>query len=124
MQKRRIYIVDDETPIASTLAAIFKDSGYETECFTRPRTLLEVAAIQRPDALVSDYTMPELSSIELARCVFAMFPACRIFVISGTELSLIKSAVSEAPTPHLTLFSKPVQIGRLLDAVAHACRIV
>ena len=124
MQKRRIYVVDDEVLIASTLAAIFKDTGYETEYFTRPRTLLELAANQPPDAIVSDYTMPELSGIELARCVYALCPACRIFVVSGAELSLIETAIAEAPTPHLTLFSKPVQIRRLLDAVALAFQIV
>jgi len=41
VKKKRIYIVDDEVLIARTLAAIFEESGYETEYFTCPRALLE-----------------------------------------------------------------------------------
>jgi two-component system catabolic regulation response regulator CreB len=123
-KSKRIYIVDDEVLIARTLAAIFEESGYETEYFTRPRTLLEAAGTQPPDALVSDYAMPELSGIELARRIFALCPACRIFLLSTTELSLIETWVAKAPTPDFTFFSKPVQVVQLLDAVAHALRTV
>lgn len=82
VQKHRIYIVDDEVSIARTLADIFEESGYETKCFTHPHALLEAAGTQPPDALVSDYAMPELSGVELARRVFRMRPACRIFLLS------------------------------------------
>jgi DNA-binding NtrC family response regulator len=121
-QTQRIYIVDDEVLIARTLADIFEESGYDTEYFTCPRALLEAAGKQPPDVLVSDYAMPELSGIELARKIFALCPACRIFVLSATELSLIEKRVAKAPTPDFTFFSKPVQLVQLLDAVAHSLR--
>jgi two-component system catabolic regulation response regulator CreB len=120
VEKQRICIVDDEVWIARTLATIFEESGYETEYFTRPRTLLEAAGTQPPNALVSDYAMPELSGIELARRIVALCPACRIFLLLATELSLIETWVAKAPTPDFTFFSKPVQVAQLLDAVAHA----
>jgi two-component system catabolic regulation response regulator CreB len=123
-RKQRIYIVDDEELIAITLAAIFEESGYETKYFTRPRALLEAAGAQPPDVLVSDYAMPELSGIELARSLFALCPACRIFLLSATDLSLIETWVAKAPTPNFSFFSKPVQVVQLLDAVAHALRTV
>jgi len=120
MEKKRIYIVDDEVLIARTLAAIFEESGYETEYFTCPRALLRAAAISPPDILVSDYAMPELSGIELVRKIFALCPTCRLFLLSATELSLIQKCVAEAPTPNFTFLSKPVRVVQLLDAVAHA----
>ena len=73
MQKQRVYIGDDEVLIERTLAAIFEESGYETEYLTCRHGLLEAAGTQPLDALVSDYAMPELSGIELARRVTA-FP--------------------------------------------------
>ena len=124
VQRQRIYIVDDEVLIARTLAAIFEESGYETEYFTCPRALLAAAGTQPPDVLVSDYAMPELSGIELARRIFALCPACRIFLLSATELSLIETWVAKVPTPDFTFFSKPVQVVQLLDAVAHALQTV
>jgi two-component system catabolic regulation response regulator CreB len=123
VQRQRIYIVDDEVLIARTLAAIFEESGYETEYFTCPRALLEAAGAQPPDALLSDYAMPELSGIELARRIVALCPACRVFLLSATELSLIETWVAKVPTPDFTFFSKPVQVAQLLDAAAHALRL-
>ena len=124
MQKQRIYIVDEEVLIARTLAVIFEETGYETEYFTCPHALLEAAGRQPPDALVSDYAVPELSGIELARMIFALCPACRLFLLSATELSLIETWVAKAPTPDFTFFRKPVQVVQMLDAVAHALRTV
>jgi two-component system catabolic regulation response regulator CreB len=103
-KKQHIYIVDDDVLIAGTLAAIFEESGYETEYFTCPRALLEAAGTQPPDALLSDYSMPELSGIELARRIVALCPACRIFLLSATELSLIETRAAKAPTPDFTFF--------------------
>jgi DNA-binding NtrC family response regulator len=124
LQTQRIYIVDDEVLIARTLAEIFEESGYEAEYFTCPRALLEAAGTQPPDALVSDYAMPELSGIELARRIFALCPACRIFLLSATELSLIETGAAAVPTPDFAFFSKPVHLVRLLDAVAQSLRTV
>jgi FixJ family two-component response regulator len=103
MQKKRIYIVRDEEMIERTLALIFEESGYETEYFTRPGALLEAASTRPPNALVSDYAMPVLSGIELDRRLFKLCPACRIFSLSATELSLSKRG---PPKPlHRTLVS-------------------
>jgi DNA-binding NtrC family response regulator len=124
MRKQRVYIVDDDELIARSLAGIFEESGYETEYFIRPAALLEAANTQPPDVLVSDYAMPELSGIELARSLFKVCPSCRIFLISATELSLIEAGAAKAPTPNFRFFRKPIQVGQLLDAVAHALHAV
>jgi two-component system catabolic regulation response regulator CreB len=124
MQKQRVYIVDDEELIARTLAAIFEESGYHAEYFTRPGALLEAASARPPDVLVSDYAMPELSGIELARKLFELCPSCRFFLLSATELSWIETWAAKDPTPDFNFFSKPVHVIQLLDAVAHALHAV
>ena len=40
----RVYVVDDEPLIASKLAAILSDSGYEVEFFTNPLVTLAAVA--------------------------------------------------------------------------------
>ena len=122
MQKQLIFIVDDDVLIARTLAAILQESGYETEYFTHPLSLLEAAGTQPPDALVSDYAMPELSGIELARRISALCPTCQIFLLSATELSSIETLAAKAPTPGFIFFRKPIQLVQLLDALADALR--
>jgi DNA-binding NtrC family response regulator len=75
IQNQRIYFIDDEVSIARTLAAIFEESGYETEYLTCPHALPEAAGTQPLNALVSDCPMPELRGIELVRRVFARCPS-------------------------------------------------
>jgi DNA-binding NtrC family response regulator len=120
MKKQRIYIVDDEELIARTLADIFEENGYEASYFTHPDTVLEAARTHPPDALVSDYAMPELSGIELARRLFELCPTCQIFLLSATELSLIEACAAKAPTPAFSFFGKPASIAQLLASVANA----
>lgn len=120
MKKHRIYIVDDEELIASTLAVIFQENGYGARYFTHPGTVLEVARDCPPDALVSDYAMPELSGVELARKLFELCPTCRIFMLSATELSLIEACAANAPTPAFRYFGKPVPVVQLLASMADA----
>jgi two-component system catabolic regulation response regulator CreB len=76
----RVYVVDDEPLIASTLAAILSDSGYEIEFFTNPLEALAAVAPGSPTILVSDVTMPDLTGVELATRVLDICPHCKVFL--------------------------------------------
>lgn len=79
----RIFVVDDEAIISTTLAAILKLSGFDAVPFTHPIEALQAACLQFPDLLLSDVVMPDLSGIELAIKVQEYCPACKIILISG-----------------------------------------
>jgi len=113
----RVYVVDDEPLIASTLAAILSDSGYEAEFFTNPLEALAAVAPGSPTILVSDVTMPDLTGVELAMRVLDICPHCKVFLMSalGSIDELLEAAGAlEAEFPFMR---KPFHPGVLLDAM-------
>ncbi len=62
----RVFVVDDEPAITFTLAAILRLNGYDVQSFVNPLEALEAIAGNRPDLLISDVMMPEMSGVDLA----------------------------------------------------------
>jgi DNA-binding NtrC family response regulator len=79
----RIFVVDDEYMIATTLAMILKASGFEATSFTKPFEALEQAEGSAPDLLISDIVMPEISGIDLAIRMQEKLPRMKVLLFSG-----------------------------------------
>jgi CheY-like chemotaxis protein len=110
----RIFVVDDEPVIASTLAVIFNRNGYSARCFTDPIEALAAAQSDAPDLLISDVAMPGLSGVDLAIQMRARYPECKILLFSGqaATLDLLENARAQGHDFHLLL--KPVHPSELL----------
>jgi CheY-like chemotaxis protein len=52
----RIFVVDDEPVIASSLAAILRMNGFSARFFTSPLEALAAARSESPDLVISDAT--------------------------------------------------------------------
>jgi two-component system catabolic regulation response regulator CreB len=116
----QVYVVDDEPLIASTLAAILSDSGYEVEFFTNPLEALAAVVPSSPAILVSDVTMPDLTGVELAMRVLDICPRCKVFLMSALDSidELLEAAGAlEAEIPFMR---KPFHPGVLLDAIQNS----
>ena len=61
----RVFVVDDEPVIASTLAAILRMNGFSARFFTCPLEALAAARSESPDLVISDVAMPGISGIDL-----------------------------------------------------------
>ena len=125
----RVFVVDDEHVIASSLAAILKMSGFDATAFGNPLEALDAAEVESPDLLITDVVMPQLSGIELARRLSFRHPSCKILLFSGqaTTADLLLQASGKGCA--FILVSKPVhptdmlrQIGRTLapsESIVH-----
>jgi DNA-binding response OmpR family regulator len=113
----RIFVVDDEHVIASTLAVILNMNGYSTRYFTRPREALSAACFDNPDLLISDVSMPDLSGIDLAIQMRVQCPQCKILLFSGqaNTIDLLEKARSQGLDFQLIL--KPVHPTELLATI-------
>ena len=110
----RIFVVDDEGLIASTLAVIFNRNSYFARSFTEPMEALAAAQSDVPDLLISDVAMPGCSGVDLAIQMRARYPKCKILLFSGqaATLDLLKDARAQGHDFHLLL--KPVHPTELL----------
>jgi CheY-like chemotaxis protein len=113
----KVFVVDDESVIAATLAIILNQSGFQAESFTNPVQALEQARTTRPDLIISDVMMPEMTGIELAIAIKNECPECKILLFSGQAATadLLKSAREQGNEFHLLM--KPIHPADLLQSI-------
>jgi CheY-like chemotaxis protein len=114
----RVFVVDDEHVIASSLAAILRLHGYSATSFTSPLEALTAARSKAPDLLVSDVAMPGLSGVDLAIKIRAECPECRILLFSGQARigDLLKDARSRGH--NFQLLREPVHPTLMLLSIS------
>ncbi len=116
----RVFVVDDERVIASTLAAILQLNGFAADFYIDPFAALDAARTKAPDILISDVVMPGLSGVELAIRTKALCPHCKILLFSGQAATADVLRVAREQGYDFQLLSKPMhpteflsQVGRL-----------
>ena len=117
MEPIRVFVVDDERNIASSLTAILQISGYDARCFVNPLEALEAAQTTEPDLLISDVVMPELSGIDLAVRLKERCPSCKVLLFSGQAgiADLLEAARERGQG--FRLLSKPIHPTDLLARI-------
>jgi DNA-binding NtrC family response regulator len=113
----RVFVVDDEQVIASTLAAILILHGYSATFFTSALAALAAARSEAPDLLISDVAMPGLSGIDLAIQMKAQYPECKILLFSGqaATMDLLEDARNQGHS--FQLLEKPVHPSVMLSSI-------
>jgi DNA-binding NtrC family response regulator len=107
-QTPRVFVVDDEPVIASTLAAILQMHGFSAKYFTCPLEALAAARAKSPDLLISDVEMPGFSGIDLAIQMSAQYPTCKILLFSGQPATSDLVDAARAQGHNFDLLLKPV----------------
>src|ERR1700733_15949145 len=80
--KQRVFVVDDETVIASTLERILMSQGFDVHSFADPLAALNASQSVPPGLLISDVVMPQMSGIELAFRIRQKRPTCKVLLFS------------------------------------------
>jgi CheY-like chemotaxis protein len=114
----RVFVVDDEEIIASSLAMILRlHGGIHATSFSDPLKALELAESEAPDLLIADVMMPQLSGIELAIQLRVLCPNCKMLLFSGdaATIPLLKSARAEGFA--FEFLSKPVHPADMLARI-------
>lgn len=117
----RIFVVDDEHVIASTLAAILELNGFSARYFVRPLEALAATQVDVPDLLISDVLMPCMSGIDLAIHMRANHPRCKILLLSGQAHTSDLLEKARRHGHHFRLLVKPVLPTELLSEIEEIC---
>jgi CheY-like chemotaxis protein len=112
--KFRIFVVDDEFVIATTLATILQRGGFDAVSFTEPLKALDAARVKAPDLLISDVMMPVLSGVDLAIRIKKECPDCKILLFSGQAATANLLEAARKDGHDFELLSKPIHPSEFL----------
>ena len=116
----RYLLVDDNLAFADNLAEIITDNGGEAVVANSGARALELAAMTRFDAVVSDMRMPGMNGAELLIRLRRLDPGLPAIIVSAHTCD--EDLVRVQHSGLLALLSKPVPIDRLLALLACARR--
>jgi DNA-binding NtrC family response regulator len=116
----RVFVVDDEFVIASTLGLILRHKGFDAISFHTPLDALQAASSQAPDLLISDVVMPQLSGIELAIRLQEQCPNCKVLLFSGQAATAGLLETARANGHNFEILAKPVHPTDLLRKIAES----
>jgi DNA-binding NtrC family response regulator len=119
-KKCRVFVVDDEYFIASTLATILRSQGFDATSFIEPLEALRAARSDAPDLLISDVVMPVVSGIELAVRILKLCPDCKILLFSGQAATSSMLEIARTNGHNFEVLSKPVHPSDLLQKIREA----
>jgi len=80
-----LYIVDDEPLITGMLGHFleFVSKDWNVKCFEKPLLALESAKTEKPNVVISDFRMPQMTGTELLEGIRQIMPECIRILISG-----------------------------------------
>ncbi len=117
MNERTILVADDETHILHVVSLKLKNAGYRVLTARDGQEALELAQQEKPDLLITDYHMPQLSGIELCRKLKLDPATAHIPAIMLTARGYELEPADTENSGILRMLSKPFSPRHLLSTV-------
>ena len=112
-RRATILLVDDEELVRCGTADMLQNIGYDViEASSGAEALRLLQAEAKIDLLVTDYLMPGMSGVDLARQVQSIRPAVPVLLITGY------STIAEGPGSELARLAKPFRQTDLASRIA------
>ena len=106
---RRILLVDDEVNQVTILkAGLAKLPNCEITAATGGRQALSLLAQQTFDLIITDYHMPEMDGLTLAKAVRQQYPSTQIILLTAFGNEILYEPVSDSPVQ--LVLEKPIDI--------------
>lgn len=117
-QGQHVLVVDDEPMVARASSRMLSRIGYRTTVCHSP---VDAIAVFRADAsievVLSDYSMPGMTGLDLAKTLFEIRPVC-ILIATGLADRLTEENMREANVRQILM--KPYGMAALSDALVAA----
>ncbi len=116
-EPRRILVVDDDEDIRVIVRTLLTNAGYETACAASGREALDGAASLRPDLVLLDVGMPEMSGWQVCAALRSQPETAALPVVMLTVRSEIRDLITSLQVGADDYVTKPFTKRRLLEAV-------
>jgi signal transduction histidine kinase len=103
MRARRILVVDDDTLILSSTAAMLEDLGHDVIEACSGSKALEILKVDpKVDVVVTDFAMPNMTGLELADLIRQQWPWIPVILASGYAdlMAIQKTALERLAKPY------------------------
>ena len=115
-QAALVLVIDDDPDVRGFIASTLEDQGYRVRQASDGREGLEELEREKPDLVIVDFIMPEMSGAEVAKHIRHRHPHQPLLFVSGySETDAVKSTAPDAP-----LLTKPFRADALHKAVRGA----
>ncbi|HET7747676.1 MAG TPA: sigma-54 dependent transcriptional regulator [Vicinamibacteria bacterium] len=118
MSRARVLVIDDEPDMAESVRLILQRAGYQAQVETDARRGLATVQAERPDLVVTDIRMPEMSGIQLIEAMKARQLTIPVIVLTG--FASVDSAVEAMRLGATDYLPKPFSPDELLLRVERA----
>lgn len=109
-----VYIVDDEPDTVNILKEMLSKAGMRSEGFSNANELLEKINKKKPDVVVTDYKMPNITGMDLLREIRKADNDLPVIFISGfLSVSILAEAIQNG------LFATIEKPFRSADVISH-----
>lgn len=113
----KILLAEDDDSVREMLTAFLTDAGHQVTSVENGQELVKLALDERPDLVVTDMHMPEMTGGSMIAMI-DMYPPLAgipvIMVTGATKMELEDEGIS----PDITVLSKPVDFDKLSVEIA------
>lgn len=117
MTKKKILVVDDEIHIVHVVAIKFRKNGFDVITTDNGASAFKLACEQKPDIIVTDLQMPQMTGLELVQNLRAEPETSNIPVIMLTARGFALEDEQREKLQVTEVLSKPFSPKELLRTV-------
>jgi CheY-like chemotaxis protein len=114
---RKILIVDDEAPVAETLALVLRSCHYNVRAAFSAEQAIEILAEWRPDLVIADVMLPHMNGIDLGCVVKANYPNSQVLLVSGNPGTTELLEIAWQKGNHFEILAKPLHPSVIIEIV-------
>ena len=113
-----VWVIDDDASMRWVLEQALRQARMLPRCFESGAALFKALELEKPDVLITDIRMPDMSGLELMERVAASDPSIPVIVI--TAHSDLDSAVAAYQGGAFEYLPKPFDVDEAVELVSRA----
>ncbi|MCE5249368.1 response regulator [bacterium] len=110
-----ILVIDDDIRSLEIMSFAFDLLGLPHQAFSDPREAVEAYKRGNFDVVVSDFSMPEMTGLDVFRTVKEHDPQVKVIILTGYPFET--TAMKEIREKAYAFFHKPFEINIFMNAI-------